>query len=78
MIHDFYWKPTRTAMDKETFEVMWRDSEPKENGAAAGYFFRHNQTEFRADGVDPSPWLDYMPEVSSSFQPPSLFVQLVT
>ncbi|KIJ14603.1 D-aspartate oxidase [Paxillus involutus ATCC 200175] len=50
------------AMDKETFEVMWRDSEPKENGAAAGYFFRHNQTEFRADGVDPSPWLDYMPE----------------
>ncbi|KAF9239271.1 hypothetical protein BU15DRAFT_62037 [Melanogaster broomeanus] len=50
------------AMDKETFEVMWRDSEPEGRGAAAGCFFRHNHTEFRADGIDPSPWLDYMPD----------------
>ncbi|KIJ61439.1 hypothetical protein HYDPIDRAFT_183254 [Hydnomerulius pinastri MD-312] len=49
------------AMDKETFEVMWRDSAP-EFGAAAGCFRRHNHTEFRGDGVDPSPWLDYMPD----------------
>ncbi|KAF8837094.1 nucleotide-binding domain-containing protein, partial [Paxillus ammoniavirescens] len=49
------------AMDKETFEVMWRDSEPEGNGTAAGCFLRHNHTEFRADGVDPSPWLDHMP-----------------
>ncbi|KAF9226405.1 nucleotide-binding domain-containing protein [Gyrodon lividus] len=50
------------AMDKETFEVMWQDSDPEGNGAAAGCFFRHNHTEFRGDGVDPSSWLDYMPE----------------
>ena len=53
------------ALDKETFETMWKDSEPDGRGAVAGLFFRHTQTEFRADGVDPSPWLDYMPNVSS-------------
>ncbi|KIJ59544.1 hypothetical protein HYDPIDRAFT_177793 [Hydnomerulius pinastri MD-312] len=48
-----------SAMDKETFEVMWRDSE-SEVGAAARCFRRHNHTEFHGDGVDPSPWLDHM------------------
>ncbi|KAH7882367.1 hypothetical protein F5I97DRAFT_1931557 [Phlebopus sp. FC_14] len=47
-------------LDKDTFEDMWRDSAPE--GIAAGCFFRHNHTEFRADGVDPTPWLDYMPD----------------
>lgn len=55
------------ALDKETFEIMWRDSEPDGNGAVAALFFRHNHTEFRTDDIDPSPWLDYMPNVSSSF-----------
>ncbi|KIJ58476.1 hypothetical protein HYDPIDRAFT_178061 [Hydnomerulius pinastri MD-312] len=54
---DERWK----AMDKETFEVMWRDSE-SEVGAAARCFRRHNHTEFHGDGVDPSPWLDHMPD----------------
>ncbi|KAG8216515.1 hypothetical protein J3R82DRAFT_6631 [Butyriboletus roseoflavus] len=49
----------RAALDKETFEAMWKDSEP--GGALAGLFLRHTHTEFRADGIDPSPWLDYMP-----------------
>ncbi|KAI9460822.1 hypothetical protein HD554DRAFT_2206826 [Boletus coccyginus] len=48
------------ALDKETFETMWQDSTP-DGGAVAGLFFRHTHTEFRADGIDPSPWLDYMP-----------------
>lgn len=54
-------------LDKETFETMWQDSEPDGKGAVAGLFFRHTHTEFRADGIDPSPWLDYMPNVSSPF-----------
>lgn len=53
------------ALDKETFEMMWQDSEPDGKGAVAGLFFRHTHTEFRADGIDPSSWLDYMPNVSS-------------
>ncbi|KAG9311669.1 hypothetical protein JVU11DRAFT_7904 [Chiua virens] len=50
------------AMDKETFEIMWRDSEPGGSDAVSGLFFRHTHTEFRADGIDPSAWLDYMPD----------------
>ncbi|KAF8136976.1 hypothetical protein EV363DRAFT_1394559 [Boletus edulis] len=49
------------ALDKETFETMWQDSEPDGRGTVAGLFFRHTHTEFRGDGIDPSPWLDYMP-----------------
>lgn len=55
------------ALDKETFETMWRDSDPDGREAVAGLFFRHTHTEFRADGIDPSPWLDYMPNVRYSF-----------
>ncbi|KAI6045244.1 hypothetical protein EDC04DRAFT_3137196 [Pisolithus marmoratus] len=50
-------------MDKETFEIMWRDSE--HDGPIQGCFLRHNHTEFRSDGVDPTEWLDYMPEFGS-------------
>lgn len=57
----------RVALDKETFETMWQDSEPDEGGVVAELFFRHTHTEFRADDIDPSPWLDYMPDVSSPF-----------
>ncbi|KAN0085972.1 D-aspartate oxidase [Tylopilus felleus] len=46
------------ALDKETFETMWHDSEP---GGKGELFFRHTHTEFRADGIDPSTWLEYMP-----------------
>lgn len=53
-------------MDKETFEIMWQDSEPDgRRGAVDGLFLRHTHTEFRGDGIDPSPWLEYMPNVSS-------------
>ncbi|KAG6379736.1 hypothetical protein JVT61DRAFT_10270 [Boletus reticuloceps] len=55
------------ALDKETFETMWQDSEPDGRGTVAGLFFRHTHTEFRGDGIDPSPWLDYMPSVSPPF-----------
>lgn len=51
----------RAALDKETFETMWHDSEP---GGKGELFFRHTHTEFRADGIDPSTWLEYMPNVS--------------
>jgi len=57
-----YGDARQKAIDKETFETMWRDSDSDGNGAAPGLFFRHNHTEFRADGVDPTPWLDHMPD----------------
>jgi len=50
------------ALDKETFETMWQGSEPDGRGAVTELFFRHTHTEFRADGIDPSPWLNYMPD----------------
>ncbi|KAI6040638.1 hypothetical protein EDC04DRAFT_2602408 [Pisolithus marmoratus] len=46
-------------MDKETFEIMWKDSEP--DGPAHGCFLRHSNTQFRSDGVDPTEWLNHMP-----------------
>ncbi|KAI6158189.1 hypothetical protein BKA82DRAFT_996629 [Pisolithus tinctorius] len=50
-------------MDKGTFEIMWKDS--AHGGPIQGCFLRHNHTEFRSDGVDPTEWLDYMPEFRS-------------
>ncbi|KAI6099486.1 hypothetical protein EDD16DRAFT_1658205 [Pisolithus croceorrhizus] len=50
-------------MDKETFETMWRDSE--HSGPIQGCFLRYNHSEFRSDGVDPTEWLDYMPDFRS-------------
>lgn len=50
-------------MDKETFETMWRDS--KHGGPLHGCFLRYNHSEYRSDGVDPTEWLDYMPEFRS-------------
>ncbi|KAG6332546.1 hypothetical protein ID866_6545 [Astraeus odoratus] len=47
-------------IDRETFEVMWKDSEP--DGSIPGCFFRHNHTEFHGDGVDPTKCLNYMPD----------------
>ncbi|KAI5996464.1 hypothetical protein F5J12DRAFT_772686 [Pisolithus orientalis] len=50
-------------MDKETFEIMWKDS--AHGRPIQGCFLRHYHTEFRSDGVDPTEWLDYMPEFRS-------------
>ncbi|KIM59117.1 hypothetical protein SCLCIDRAFT_1218117 [Scleroderma citrinum Foug A] len=53
-------------MDKETFECMWKDSEP--DGPLPGCFFRHTQTEFRGDDVDPTEWLGHMPDFQAVLQ----------
>ncbi|KAG6332544.1 hypothetical protein ID866_6543 [Astraeus odoratus] len=47
-------------LDKETFDVMWKDSGL--DGPIPRCFLRYNHTEFHGDGVDPTKGLDYMPD----------------
>ncbi|KAI6012980.1 hypothetical protein EDC04DRAFT_2579722 [Pisolithus marmoratus] len=58
-ISSAYASERQREMDKEAFEIMWRDSEP--GGPAEGCFFRHNSTQYRSDGMDPTAWLGHMP-----------------